>query len=148
MDYQGAPDCQIHQISIRPDTHTFTDPVRQERWELDRLPVQFRTSRSICSKVAYEVEVDGNDGTDLIKYAFSLLPEGGLFDVVEWSSPQRLGSDQCVRSGCLPLALSRYKSYECMSHISLASCVIGMVRIHTTGEATRLPTYDALRILN
>ena len=55
--------------------------------------VQFRTSRSICPKVVYEVELDGNGGDDGIDWrddALSLLPEltrRGLVDLVEYPSP-------------------------------------------------------------
>ena len=81
----------LRRITLRPDPYTFLSPLQettyQEWWDLDRLLVQFRTSRLICPKVVYKMNLD----EEMRGYALSLLPEltrRGLVDLVEYSSPQ------------------------------------------------------------
>jgi len=84
----GSKDLQ--QITLRPNhyafRHSIQETVHRERGDLDRLLVQFRTSRS-RPKIVYEMEMDEED---LGRYTSSLLPElamRGLVDMVQYSRP-------------------------------------------------------------
>ena len=79
----------LRRITLRPDPCIFADTIDemayQEWWDLDRLLVQFRTSRSIYPEVMYGAEFDEKG---LRGRALSLLPEltsRGLVDLVEYS---------------------------------------------------------------
>jgi len=92
MALQTANSKDVQQITLRPDhyafRHSIHETVYQEREDLDRLLVQFRTSRSIRPKIVYEMEVDEED---LTRYALNLLPEltvRGLVDTFVFSRSQ------------------------------------------------------------
>jgi len=80
----------LQRITIHPHTATIQDPIEEvaQGWQdLDRLLVQFWTSRSVRPQLLY-----GHDkgGQDLRDRAPSLLPEltrRGLVEVVEHSPP-------------------------------------------------------------
>ena len=80
----------LQRITLRSDLYTFTNPIQeatyQEWWDLDRLLVQFRTSRSICPKVVYEIKCEEEE---MRGYALNMLPEltrRGLVDLVKYSN--------------------------------------------------------------
>ena len=82
----------LQRITLRPDIYTFVTTIQeatyQEWWELDRLLVHFRTSRSICPKLVFEMDLDKED---LRGCALSLLPEvtrRGLVDLVRYTGSQ------------------------------------------------------------
>jgi len=89
---QSVESNDLRRITLRPDPYTFADTIQEtgyrEWWELDRLLVQFRTSRSIRPKVVYKM---GLGVRDVRGYALSLIPEltrRGLVELVENSGPQ------------------------------------------------------------
>ena len=74
-------DITIYPFDALPET--IEQAVCEEWRELDRLLVQFGTSRSIRPRVAYVAE---NEGRDMRDYVPSLLPEltrRGLVDLIE-----------------------------------------------------------------
>jgi len=78
----------LRQITIHSHT-VFANPIEEtvhKEWQdLDRLLLQFWTSRSIRPRIMYE---KGKGGTDLRDFAPSLLPEltkGGAVDLVEFN---------------------------------------------------------------
>jgi len=80
----------LRRITLKPDPYTFINPIHetnfQEWWDLDRLLVQFRTSRSICPKVVHEMK---RDEEGMSGHALTLLPEltrRGLVDLVKYSN--------------------------------------------------------------
>ena len=92
MALQTVDSEDLRQITLRPDSYTFRYTIEEtvyREWEdLDRLLVQFGTSRSTRPKIVFEMELDERD---LIQYALRLLPElaeRGLVDTVEYLGPQ------------------------------------------------------------
>jgi len=89
MALQTVDSKDLQQITLRPDRYAFGQETVRREWEdLDRLLVQFRTSRSIRPKISCEMEMDEGE---LTLYTSSLLPElatRGLVDMVQCSSSQ------------------------------------------------------------
>jgi hypothetical protein len=84
MALQTVQSKNLQQITIHP-YGTFTnlneETICQEWWDLDRLLVQFWTSRSIRPEFRYEA---GKEGKDFKTFAPSLLPELTRRGLVDW----------------------------------------------------------------
>lgn len=85
----------LRQITLRPDARAFWntmgETVYREWGDLDRLLVEFRTSRPVRPKLVYEMVLCEEE--DMRGYALSLLPEltgGGHIDLLEYKLPLEL----------------------------------------------------------
>lgn len=92
MALQTVDSKDLQLITLRPNHYAFRHSIQEtvhREWEnLDRLLVQFWTSRSIRPRITYESEMDEEE---LKGYAVTLLPEltmRGLVDVVQYSRPR------------------------------------------------------------
>ena len=85
MTLQTVQSKNLQQITIHPYA-TFTnmneETICQEWWDLDRLLVQFWTSRSIRPEFRYEM---GREGEDFKAFAPRLLPELTRRGLVDWT---------------------------------------------------------------
>ena len=79
----------LQQITLWPDAtdvDAIEEPIDQQWQDLDRLLVEFWTSRSIRTMVAYEVGVGGEDFRDSAPRLLPELSRRGLVDMVECAS--------------------------------------------------------------
>ena len=88
MTLQTVKSTKLEQITIRSPTalaRPITESNYQEWHDLDRLLLQFWTSRSIRLKIGCISGRDGGDFRDTASRLFPELTSRGIIDVVEWA---------------------------------------------------------------